>query len=72
MSVQAKQKKAAEEIAEIMYASLQQFSEEEREKRLKDIQEIGARAGRKPTGKSPKRSSTRTSRPSHRRAAVPR
>jgi len=68
----SKQKKAAEQIADIMYASLQQFSEEEREKRVKDIQKIGANAGRKPSGRSPKRSSTRASRPSTRRAAVPR
>ena len=68
----SKQKKAAEQIADIMYASLQQFSEEEQEKRVKDIQKIGANASRKPSGRSPKRSSTRASRPSPRRAAVPR
>ena len=72
MSLHTKQKKAAEEIAEIMYASLQQFSEDEQDRRVKDIQKIGANAGRKPSGKSPKRSSTRASRPSPRRAAAPR
>jgi uncharacterized protein YoaH (UPF0181 family) len=44
MRKQAKQRKAAEEIAEIMYASLQKFSEEEQDKRVKDIQEIGSKA----------------------------
>jgi len=72
MSLQAKQKKAAEEIAEIMYASLQQFSEEEQDRRIKDIEKIGTNAGRQPRGKSPKPSSTRASRPSPRRAATPR
>ena len=72
MSLHAKQKKAAEEIAEIMYASLQQFSEDEQDRRVKDIQKIAASAGRKPSGKSAKRSSTRASRPSRRRAAAPR
>jgi hypothetical protein len=72
MKTQTKQKKAAQEIAEIMYASLQQFSEEEQDRRVKDIQKIGATAGRKRSGKSPKLSSTRASRPSPRRAATPR
>jgi hypothetical protein len=72
MSLHAKQKKAAEEIAEIMYTSLQQFSEEEQDRRVKDIARIGANGGRKPNGKSPKRSSTRASRPSRRRAVAPR
>jgi len=72
MSLHAKQKKAAEEIAEIMYASLQQFSEVEQDRRVKDIQKIGANAGRKPSGKAPKRSFTRPSRSSARRAAAPR
>jgi len=44
MSTHSKQKKAAEEIADIMYASLQQFSEEERQKRINEIQKIGASA----------------------------
>jgi hypothetical protein len=36
----ARQKKAARRVAEIMYASLQQFSEEEQEKRIKEIHKI--------------------------------
>jgi hypothetical protein len=71
-SLHAKQKKAAEEIAEIIYASLQQFSEEEQDRRVKDIQKIGPNAGRKPSAKSRKRPSTRASRPSRRRAVAPR
>jgi hypothetical protein len=54
MKTQTKQKKAAKEIAEIMYASLRQFSEEEQDRRVKDIQKIGATAGRKRSGKPPK------------------
>ena len=42
----ARQKKAAREIAEIMYASLQQFSEEEQEQRIKDIGRIGSEAAK--------------------------
>lgn len=72
MSLHTKQKKAAEAIAEIMYASLQKFPEEEQDRRIKDIQKIGANAGRKPNGKSPKRSSTWVNPPSRRRAAAPR
>jgi len=68
--MQTKQRKAAEKVAAIMYASLQQFSEEEQQKRLKEIQTIGVKASRKPSGKSPKLSSTRANRPSRRRAAV--
>jgi hypothetical protein len=44
MKNQTKQRKAAKEIAEIMYLSLQQFSETEQQKRVKQIQEIGKRA----------------------------
>ncbi len=72
MNLRTKQKRAAEEIAEIMYASLQKFPEEEQDRRVKDIQTIGANAGRKQSGKSPKHSSTRVSSPSRRRAAAPR
>ena len=72
MSAQTKQKKAAQEIAAIMHTSLQQFSEEEQQKRLKQIQKIAAKASRKSSGKSPKLSSTRASRPSRRRAATAR
>jgi hypothetical protein len=46
MRARTKQKKAAQEIAAIMYASLQQFSEREQQKRLNEIQKIGANAGR--------------------------
>jgi hypothetical protein len=42
---QGERKKAAEQIAEIIYASLQQFTETEQQKRVKEIQEIGRRAG---------------------------
>jgi hypothetical protein len=38
MSAQTKQKKAAREIAAIMYASLQQFPQDEQQKRLQQIQ----------------------------------
>jgi hypothetical protein len=41
----ARQKKAAREVAEILYASLRQFSEEEQEKRIKEIHRISAKAG---------------------------
>ena len=44
MNLHAIQKKAAREIAEIMYASLKKFSEEEQRKRIKEIQKIGAKA----------------------------
>ena len=63
-----KQKKAAREIAEIMYASLQQFPEDEQRERIKEIEQIPI----KKRGKSSKRASTRASRPSRRRAATPR
>jgi hypothetical protein len=36
----ARQKKAAKEVAELMYASLRRFSEEEQEKRIKEIHKI--------------------------------
>jgi hypothetical protein len=58
-------KKAAEKLAAIMYASLQPFSEEEQQKRLKEIQTITVRASGKPSGKSPKLSSTPANRPAH-------
>ncbi len=70
--MQTKQKKAAQKLAAIMYASLQQFSEEEQQKRLKEIQKVAVKSGRKPSGKSPKLSSTRANRPSRRRAATAR
>jgi len=55
----ARQKKAARRVAEIMYASLQQFSEEEQERRIKAIHRIAIKAGAKSSRKPSKRSSTR-------------
>jgi hypothetical protein len=55
----ARQKKAARKVAEIMYASLQQFSEEEQQKRIKEIHKIAMKTGVKPSRKPSKRSSTR-------------
>ncbi len=55
----ARQKKAARKVAEIMFASLQQFSAEEQERRIKEIHKIAAKAGVKPNRKPSKRSSTR-------------
>jgi hypothetical protein len=55
----ARQKKAAREVAEILYASLQQFSEDEQERRMKEIHKIALKAGSKPNRKPSKRSSTR-------------
>jgi hypothetical protein len=58
-SKRARQKKAARKVAEIMYASLQQFSEEEQERRIKEIHKIAVKAGVKPSRKPSKRSATR-------------
>lgn len=55
----ARQKKAAREVAEILYASLQQFSLAEQERRMKEIHKIALKAGSKPNRKPSKRSSTR-------------
>ncbi len=55
----ARQKKAAREISDIMYASLQQFSEEEQERRIKEIHRIAVKAGSRGSRKPSKRSSTR-------------
>jgi hypothetical protein len=44
MKKHIKRREAAEQIAEIMYASLQKFTEREQEKRVKDIQKIAAKA----------------------------
>jgi len=49
MNKKTKQKEAANQIAEIMYASLQKFSQQEQEKRVKEIQKIGASARSKRT-----------------------
>ena len=65
----ARQKKAAKEVAEILYASLQQFSEDEQERRVKDIHKIALKAGAKPNRKPSKRSSTPASSRVSRRAA---
>jgi hypothetical protein len=40
MQTNLKQKKAARKIAEIMYQSLQQFSEEEQDKRIKQVEKV--------------------------------
>jgi hypothetical protein len=45
MRSQTKQRNAAKKIAEIMYGSLQQFSEKEQQKRVREIQQIGKKAG---------------------------
>ncbi len=55
----AKQKRAASAVAEILYASLQQFSEEEQGRRMKEIHKISLKAGAKPNRRPSKRSSTR-------------
>jgi hypothetical protein len=63
----AKQKKAAREIAEILYAALQQFPEEEQQARLRAIEAVPV--SRRQTRKASKRVSTRKSLPSRRRPA---
>lgn len=55
----ARQKRAAGKIAEIMYASLQQFSKEEQERRIKEIHKIAVKAIAKPNRRPSKRFSTR-------------
>lgn len=55
----ARQKKAARDVAEIVYASLQQFPEEEQERRIKEIHRIAVGAGSKSNRKPSKHSSTR-------------
>jgi len=62
----------AREVVEGFYASLQQFSEEEQQKRLKEILKVAVKTSRKKSGKSPKLSSTRASHPSRRPAATAR
>lgn len=66
----ARQKKAARKVAEIMYASLQQFSEEEQERRIKEIHKIAVKIDSKPSRKLSKRSSTRRNPPVSRPAAT--
>ena len=70
--MQIKQKKAAKKIAAMMYASLQQFSEKEQEKRIKEITSVTIKPGRKLSGKSAKPSSTRVNRPLSRRVSTAR
>lgn len=55
----ARQKKAAREIAEIMYASLQQFPEQEQDRRIKEIDRIGSGAAKQRRKKPSKHASTR-------------
>ena len=63
----ARQKRAARKVAEIMYASLQKFSEEEQERRMKEIHTIALKAGsnlnRKPSKRPSTRGNSRISRP---------
>jgi hypothetical protein len=47
----ARQKKAARKVAEILYASLQKFSEEEQERRMKEVHKIAMRASSNRRGK---------------------
>jgi len=68
----AKQKKAAKEIAEIMYASLQRFPKREQERRIRDIRKITLKIGRKRSGKASKPVSTQASPRVSRRAATAR
>lgn len=63
------QKKAARKVAEIMYASLEQFSEEEQERRIKEIHKIAVKIDSKPSRKLSKHSSTRRNPPVSRPAA---
>jgi hypothetical protein len=48
------QKRAARKVAEIVYTSLQKFSEEEQEQRMKEIHKIALKAGANPNRKSSK------------------
>ena len=70
--MQTKQIRAAKKIAAIMYASLQQLSEKEQEKRIREIASVAIKPGRKLSGKSAKPSSTRASRPLSRRVSTAR
>jgi hypothetical protein len=65
----AKRKKAAQEVAEILYASLQQFSKEEQERRMKKIHTIALAAGTKPSRTPSKRSAIQANPRVSRRAA---
>jgi len=50
MPGQSNQKKAARKIADIMHASLRQFSEEEQQKRIKQVEKIASKIRLKATG----------------------
>ena len=50
MQTNLKLKKAARKIAEIMYESLQQFSEEEHQERIKQVEKIASKIRLNPTG----------------------
>jgi len=65
-----RQKKAARKVADIMYASLQQFSEVEQERRIKEIHKIAAKAAVKSSGIPSKRSSTRANPRARRPVAI--
>jgi hypothetical protein len=60
---------AASEVAEIVYAWLQQFSEEEQQKRMKEIHKMAMKTEVKPSRKLSKRSSTQANSPVSRPAA---
>ncbi|PYT79744.1 MAG: hypothetical protein DMG40_15465 [Acidobacteria bacterium] len=66
----ARQKKAARKIAETLYVSLQQFSKEEQDRRMKEIHRMAMNVDSKPSGKPSKRSSTRGNRRVSRPAAT--
>jgi hypothetical protein len=68
----ARQKRAAREVAKIMFASLQQVSEEERKVRIKAIQKAKVKVSRKRIEKTPKRVSTQENLLSPSRVAVAR
>jgi len=63
-------RRAAKEVAEIMAASLAQFSKAEQDRRLKAIHKVALSAGARKRGKSSKRLRTRASRPSRRLRAA--
>jgi hypothetical protein len=68
----AKQKKAANYVAQLMRESLQQFSKEEQEERVREIHQIGLKIDRNKLGKPSKRSSNVSRRPLSRLSATSR
>jgi hypothetical protein len=68
----AKQKKAANYIAQLMGESLQQFSKKEQQERVEEIHQIGLKIGRNKLGKPSKRSSSVNRRPLSRLSATSR